>query len=354
MVRVRPNRDPQVVEPLPESHLRASGHAPGDLVRDLELPLGYEARFIPLDSIAPGRSREATSSATRVPSAGTSWRRRLRRGRVVILKSDQRDKLLRAGIHDPDRIAAGPLVADWIEGGRTRHALIETEGESWVLKAYRRGGAVGTLNSARYWGVRRFLRELEVASTAQRMGVATAEVLALILEPAGFGSVRAWLVSRYLPGVRPLYEFFGDRREVSIFSAAGSLVERMHRAGIDHPDLHLGNIVGTLEGGAPRVFIIDWDRARCHRGDSWKPYGNLVRLWRWVEKGRRRVPVRSDRLRRGASRHVMRNAPSVRSFKAFVRGYFKGRPADLRQARDYFRRRALLFELRTLFWRSER
>ena len=57
-------------------------------------------------------------------------------------------------------------MADWIEGGRTRHALLETEGESWVLKAYRRGGAVGALNSARYWGPQRFLRELEVAWAA--------------------------------------------------------------------------------------------------------------------------------------------------------------------------------------------
>ena len=144
-----------MVEPLPESHLRSSGRIPGAVVHDIELPPGYEAQFL-----ARGGRRDGTGGSTHISGP---WSQRLRSGRIVILRSEARDKLLRAGIWDPAQIARGPLVADWIDGGRTRHALVETEGESWVLKAYRRGGAVGTLNSARYWGARRFLRELEVA-----------------------------------------------------------------------------------------------------------------------------------------------------------------------------------------------
>ena len=314
----------------------------------MELPPGYEAQFLACGDRGTSRTTPASGSAPR------PWSQRPRGGRIVILRSDARDKLLRAGIWDPEHVAGGPLVADWIEGGRTRHALVETEGESWVLKAYRRGGAVGTLNSERYWGARRFVRELEVASTAQTMGVATAEVLALILESAGFGSLRAWLVSRYLPGVRPLYEFFGEQGEVALFSAAGELVARMHAAGIDHPDLHLGNIVATLEDGRPNAFIIDWDRARRHAADTWNPCGNLIRLWRSVEKGRRRVELRSEGVDTDTAFSGARRVPSARSLRAFIRGYFKGRPAALREARGYFRRRALLLELRSLFWRSAR
>ncbi len=336
-----------MVEPLPESHLRSSGRIPGAVVHDIELPPGYEAQFL-----ARGGRRDGTGGSTHISGR---WSQRLRSGRIVILKMEARDKLLRAGIWDPEQIARGPLVADWIDGGRTRHALVETEGESWVLKAYRRGGAVGTLNSARYWGARRFLRELEVASTAQTMGVATAEVLALVLESAGFGSLRAWLVSRYLPGVRPLYEFFGDHGEVALFSSAGELVARMHGAGIDHPDLHLGNIVATLDGGHPSAFIIDWDRARRHVLGTWNPCCNLIRLWRSGEKGRRRVALRAERGEADSTTHgESRKVPSSRALRAFIRGYFKGRPAALREARGYFRRRALLLELRTLFWRNVR
>ncbi len=321
-------------ERLTEPELNAPRHILEAAGQDMELPPGYEAK-----SIARG------GQLGKGPGPG----RLLHNGRTLIFRSDLGDKIIRSGIWDPEQLLAGPLVADWIEGGRTRHALVETEGESWVLKAYRRGGVVGLLNSARYWGARRFIQELEVASTAQRMGVATAEVLAIVLESAGFGSLRAWLVSRYLPGVRPLYHFFGDRHEVALFRAAGELVARMHAAAIDHPDLHLGNIVGAHDGNEPSTYIIDWDRASRHPVGSWNPYANLIRLWRSVEKWRRQGQFPAND--RG---ECTTGVPSVRSLRAFIRGYFRGRPAALRRARRYFRRRALALELRTLFWRSDR
>ena len=277
--------------------------------------------------------------------------------RTVIVKSDIADKLLRFGFADPDALASSSLVCGWISGGRTRHALIEAEGEQYVLKSYRRGGALGFLNSNRYWNYRRFLQELEVAAAAQESGVSTAELLGLVLEPAGYGSIRAWMMSRYLPRVQPLYRFFGHERESGVFRTAGELVARMHEAGIDHPDLHLGNIVGVVDGDQPRAYMLDWDRAVRRDPGTWD-YDNLLRLWRSVQKARKQGRLASTETgaaenngNHGASIEGMFESPPA--LKAFMEGYMSERPANLGAVRDYFKRRALIFKLRTLFWRSE-
>jgi len=199
------------------------------------------------------------------------------------------------------------------------------------------------VNSSRYWGSRRFQEELRVAAHAEAVGIPTAEVLALVVEPAGFGAVRAWLITRYLPGARPLQDYWGKCDAAGIFRSAGQVVRRMHEAGIDHRDLHLGNIVGWLDSQGPHVCIVDWDRARSRESGTWNPHTNLVRLWRSVEKGRHRGDLRVER----EGDAVRSASPSIR---AFIRGYFSGHVADLREARQYFRRRALLLGLRTLFW----
>jgi hypothetical protein len=261
-------------------------------------------------------------------------------GRTVILRSASREKLLAAGADDPEAMAAGPHFAGWIEGGRTRHALIQFGDESWVLKMYRRGGVFGSWNPTRYWGCRRFLEELEVAAAALEQGVSTAEVLAVVFEQAGLGSVRSWSLTRYIPGVRPLHEYFAHAEEVAVFRAAGEAVQRMHAAGIDHPDLHIGNIVGSVGDGSARAHIIDWDRARVRRAGSWNPYANLVRLWRSVEKGRKKGVLGAQGSGK-ASYDVF--APAQR---AFIRGYFRRRPGALGEARAYFRRRALWLGVR--------
>jgi len=250
--------------------------------------------------------------------------------RTLVVKASSRDALLDAGVQDPRGLGSGPLVTRHLAGGRVRHALVSTKGEEWVLKAYRRGGLLGRWNSERYWGSSRFLDELVVAAHAERSGVATAEVLALIVERAGLGSVRAWLVTRYLHGAKPLGDYFGTPEQRAVFRAAGQVVRRMHLAGIDHHDLHLGNIMGSLEDGRAQAYIVDWDRARVLSDGAWSPYGNLSRLWRSVLKGRRK-----DEL-----------AELSRPVRAFIRGYFDGSPADLRETRAYIRRQAIWMSLR--------
>jgi hypothetical protein len=129
----------------------------------------------------------------------------------------------------------------------------------------------------------------------------------------------------------------------------------MHRAGIDHRDLHLGNIVGRVEKGEARVHIVDWDRACFRAAGAWNPLENLVRLWRSAEKGRRKGTFEPDGSPGGspAGAPPARAAPSfTRPARAFLRGYFHRRPRDLRRARRYFRRQALWLGVRSWFWGS--
>ena len=144
--------------------------------------------------------------------------------------------------------------------------------------------------------------------------------------------------------MRPLHECFGDPLEKEVFRAAGSVVRAMHRLGIDHPDLHLGNIVTSANGDAARAHVVDWDRARCRPEGTWNPYGNLVRLWRSVLKGRHLGAL-------GRGHEKLDPRLVSRPVLAFIDGYFDGRASDLKEARAYFRKRTRFLGVRTLFWK---
>jgi 3-deoxy-D-manno-octulosonic acid kinase len=307
-------------------------------------------RVLEAGEVGSGAEPSGLRAAPALPLGFEEIRLPGRRERTVLLRSSSKQRLLDAGAGDPEVMAAGPLRAGWIEGGRTRHALLKAGGECWVLKAYRRGGLVGRWNACRYWRRGRFFEELRVAALAGAAGVPTAEVLALVLEDAGLGSVRAWLLTRYLPGARPLHEYLGDACEGEMFRAAGRVVRLMHDAGIDHRDLHLGNIVGSSGPDGVRAWIVDWDRARRRPGGSWNPSANLVRLWRSAEKGRRLGAFGAAAPRPDDSTAPVRWSP----LSAFARGYFRGRPGALSGARAYFRRRSLLLGMHALLWRRAR
>ena len=335
----------------------------GTALPSLPVPRGFESyRFVVPPSASAGDSASENSEpgnstsdgrgggpAGDVPPAeSASVRRSARAGtvtRTVVLDSARRDRLLSAGAQDPVALAAGPFVSGWLEGGRTRHAIIEFEGEAWVLKAYRRGGFFREWNSTRYWGYRRFLHELEVASVAMEKGVPTPEFLALVFEGAGLGWVRSWSVTRYLPGAKPLSDCFGHPDEATIFRAAGAAVARMHDAGIAHPDLHLANILASYDDGEALAYIVDWDRALCRSRKRLNLHASLSRLWRSVEKLRQRAMAEGS----GAGGYERFS----RGLVSFVRGYFGRDVAAFRRAREYFRRRALWMGLRT-FWSARR
>ncbi len=85
-----------MVERLTEPELEAPRHFLEAAGQAMELPPGYEAKFI----ARGGRLGKG-------PGPG----RLLHNGRTLIFRSDVGDKIIRSGIWDPERLLAGPLVA---------------------------------------------------------------------------------------------------------------------------------------------------------------------------------------------------------------------------------------------------
>ena len=156
---------------------------------------------------------------------------------------------------------APPPGATPIGGGRGAAFRVASAGGAIVVRFGRRGGVIARLVRDRYLGLRpRPWRELAVSIAARERGAPVPEVVAACVH--GWGAYRSAIVTRELPGVAPILAALaatpaGDGRG-AVAAAAGLAVARLHRAGIVHADLNLGNIVVGDDGAA----IVDLDRAR--------------------------------------------------------------------------------------------
>lgn len=143
-------------------------------------------------------------------------------------------------------------------------------GGRWIVRHYRRGGAIGPLLGDRYLrgGSPRPLRELRAGQAARARGLLPPSVVAGVVYPAG-PFYRADLVTEEIPGAVDLAErLFGEpaspgtpEGEAALRAAAG-LVRRFAEARILHPDLHAGNILLTATGAGVTARAVDFDRCR--------------------------------------------------------------------------------------------
>jgi len=152
--------------------------------------------------------------------------------------------------------------------GRGPRAVVPLPGEPRLLvKQYLRGGVPARWNRERYASPRRFLRELEVGQLARAAGLPVGEALGVVLVPARPGW-RAWGMARFIEEAPDLASRLTRERDArvreAIWRAALDAVSRWHDAGLDHPDLNLGNLlVRPRENGAGwDIFLVDLDRAR--------------------------------------------------------------------------------------------
>jgi hypothetical protein len=155
-----------------------------------------------------------------------------------------------------------PAGAEAIAAGRggTYRALLPG-GVRAVVRPYRRGGWLARFVHETYVGWRaRPLRELVATVEARRRGVAAVEVLAARVE--GGLLYRGVLVTAEVPDAAPLIDALRAAPDAAARAAlarsAGTVVGRMHAAGVAHPDLNLTNLLAR--GGAV-VAIVDLDRA---------------------------------------------------------------------------------------------
>jgi tRNA A-37 threonylcarbamoyl transferase component Bud32 len=144
---------------------------------------------------------------------------------------------------------------------------VHAAGNDWHIKHCK-------VRGLRAW-LREWLRpakaklEYRQLSEAWRRGVPT-------VAPVAFGIARAplpsdsYLVTRTVDGATPLNAFleanvtaFGEgTRRVRLAQTLGTFVAAIHHAGLNHPDLHPGNILVRVIDEAPEFFLIDLHDSR--------------------------------------------------------------------------------------------
>jgi 3-deoxy-D-manno-octulosonic acid kinase len=224
----------------------------------------------------------------------------------------------RPGARALARTEAAPWVRYVLEGGGSLHAAAASDrsalilegrkpvfvipaklprdqrpsgAERWAVRSFARGGRVlPALLGDRFLrsGSPRPFHETFVSEGARLRGVPTPRIMAAAVYPRGL-LYRADLVTEFVPDASNLVEALFDTRRkgaggaaerLDALRAAGSLVRAMARAGLQHGDLHAGNILLQWEGAAPRALILDLDRARLRPRGSLPSTGPMIRRLR--------------------------------------------------------------------------
>jgi 3-deoxy-D-manno-octulosonic acid kinase len=169
--------------------------------------------------------------------------------------------------------AAAQPGAEPLAGRGTAYAVSTADGE-WVVRHYRRGGAVAGLLGDRYLrvGESRAEAELAVSVEARSRGVASPEVVAAVVRNHGVW-YRADLVTRRIVNAASLADITlgtaraGTDARAAAWHAAGWLLRDIFDGGLEHADLNLRNIlVRALDTGSPSAVVLDLDRAVVRPG----------------------------------------------------------------------------------------
>jgi len=167
--------------------------------------------------------------------------------------------------------------------GRGTAWFVGAPGVEWVLRHYRRGGAVARWVADRYlWlGLERTrpFAEFRLTQRAHALGLPVPRPVAARVLRAG-PTYSGDLITERLPGV-PCSSLVAQRAlDAAGWHAAGACVARCHGAGLDHADLNLHNLLLDRNGAA---HVIDLDRAVLRAPGGWAR-GNLARLRRSLDK----------------------------------------------------------------------
>lgn len=144
--------------------------------------------------------------------------------------------------------------------GTVYHLPVGKLGQA-VLRPYRRGGLIRHLVDRRYFFGNRAFDELVLTERLRRRGLPVPEPLGAVRRSCSPG-YRAALVTRRIPGVRPLPALLqdGSRDPEELLAEAGRTVGRLHAEGAWHADLNAFNCLADPTGG--EVHVLDFDRGR--------------------------------------------------------------------------------------------
>jgi tRNA A-37 threonylcarbamoyl transferase component Bud32 len=173
---------------------------------------------------------------------------------------------------------------------------LHTGAGTFLVRRFSHGGLLRFVTRDRFRDASRPFEELAVAAILERAGVGTPRVAAARARPAAGWGWNLEVVTRRVEEAVDLDEALAsaragrvDRRILGgIALAAGALVRAVHEAGCRHADLTTKNMLvnrDALDGGPPRLWILDLDRA-CRLPSVSNPdrIANLARLHRYVER----------------------------------------------------------------------
>ncbi|MEJ2679559.1 MAG: lipopolysaccharide kinase InaA family protein [Gemmatimonadota bacterium] len=182
--------------------------------------------------------------------------------------------------------------------GRGAAYRVRLSGGDWLVRHYRRGGAVAVHLGDRYarLGVPRPFRELAASGAARARGVPTPAVVAAAVYPAGAfyrGDIAVAFIPRSRTLADALFAGAGDADAVAgahdgglaAARAAGAAIRQGHDRGLVHPDLNIRNLLLAETGAGLRGYILDLDGARVVAEVSGGARRRMVRrFWRSVGK----------------------------------------------------------------------
>jgi tRNA A-37 threonylcarbamoyl transferase component Bud32 len=145
-------------------------------------------------------------------------------------------------------------------------------------------------------------REYELGLALHARGVPTPQPLAWGVESPGLGPSASWLITATLDGTHSLLSFLDNDLPARtslirqrLARALGTLIARMHAAGVVHHDPHPGNLLLRIDAGDdPRLWLIDLHAISLGKSRSWPECrSNLVVFNRFFSLR----ASRTDRLR---------------------------------------------------------
>lgn len=173
-----------------------------------------------------------------------------------------------------------------VSTGRGANWFVDNGGDHFVLRHFRRGGAVAWLLGDKYW----FRSEDATRSFAEFRLLQTLYVQRLpVPEPVAAGFVKrgpwytAQLLTRRIPDAQSwsarLQSGAGEKQP---WDRVGEVIARIHSARVDHADLNAHNLLLDRDSN---VFVIDFDKGiqRDSTAGGWRQ-ANLARLQRSLYK----------------------------------------------------------------------
>lgn len=166
-----------------------------------------------------------------------------------------------------------------------------------VVRHSRHGGLLAPVTGDRFLAPTRAPFELRTAVRLAEAGVATPEVIAYAMYPAGRLLVRCDVATREVADGVDLGDLLATSQTPSdlaaVLEATAALLCALVEAGARHPDLNVANVlIVTKPDGSRHAFVLDVDRVKFGKpGDPSIGAANLRRLLRSARKQRARGTI---------------------------------------------------------------